>query len=152
MTYEISVEALEARLIDVEGGRHDAKFFVHSMRGDRNRPESLADRLNDSATRFLACEMEGALQLVRRSWIAAIEIAGSPPERLQLEEVGARREAVVLHLGSGQVLEGEVCYEEARPGYRVSDLLNDQGPPFLLLEAGEKVYFVNREIICRVSF
>lgn len=147
MAFATEVTRLEARLFPKTGEPRDVVFFLRPRSGVT---ETLGDRLNDPATRFLAAEIEGATELLYLDWIARLELAAGLPEIELLAQLGAQRDRVAIRLASGLELAGEV-YSIMPPGRRrLSDLLNAPDWRFLLLVDEDAAHYVNRDAIASV--
>lgn len=150
MSYAIEVGRIEATVVDRNGSASPVTFFLHTVSPHQFTTETLADRLNDPATEFLPCEIDGQTELLRLSSMAYVEIPGAAPELRRLEEIGAARTPVRLVLDGGFNLEGELVYEAPATTNRVSDLLNERASRFLLLDCGDRTLFVRRDAVSRV--
>ena len=150
MSYAIEVQRVGARLVAWDGKATSARFFLRTASEHHAGPETLLDRLNDPHTQFLACEIDGRVELVRLAWIGFVEVEGELPEVREREEVGACHQAVELILVSGEVLAGELLYLLPPDSSRVSDLLNSPGERFLLLRSAGRTHVVNRDAVARV--
>ncbi len=80
-----------------------------------------------------------------------MELAETAPEVERSDEVGARHTHVRLELCCGETVEGELVYEAPATTDRVSDLLNDRAPRFVLLAGDGRTLFVRRDAIDRVG-
>ncbi len=150
MSLEIEVDKLTAHLVELDGASSEVAFFLHQVGPHAPRHESVGDRLNDPQSRFLPCETEGFTWLLRVGSIAYVRFSQPPPELALLEEVGASRARVDVVLRSGEHLRGELVYEARSATGRVSDYLNSSPPQFLLVQAREGTYYVNRDAISRI--
>ncbi len=150
MSYAIQVERVAASTVDRRGQRREVEIFLHTVSPHHFAAETVADRLNDPETSFLPCEVDGRSELVRLSGLSYVEIPGLAPEIERLEEIGAARTRVELHLDCGEAVAGELVYEAPPAANRVSDLLNMRSPRFLLLSCDDRTLFVHRDAVDRV--
>lgn len=151
MTFEIQVSKLPARVVTCDGGSLAVSFFLHPSLARAARPESLFDRLNDDRGEFLPCSLEGEVCLLSRNWVLYVEVSESDAGALQARVPGVSRHDVELDLSNGETLRGELVYGARSAGQaRVSDYLNLEPDPFLLLEIGERVLYVNRQALTMV--
>lgn len=152
MDLTIQVERLAATVVDEKGRSSELAFFLHTVSPHLFATETVADRLNDPAVRFLPCETDGRTELIRLSSLSYVEVHGLTPELERLHEIGAVRTEVEVELNCGDSLAGELIYEAPSNTDRVSDLLNSRATRFLLLASGERTLFVRRDAISRVRF
>jgi len=149
MSLALEVRSVPLGLVGFDGRATPGRLFLRAV-GERGRPETVGDRLNDPATSFLPLEIGARVELVHLAWVAYAVCAGREPEVAGREEVGALRKAVELDLVSGETLRGEFLYTLPRAQARVSDLLNRPGDRFLLLLTADETLFVQRTAIVRV--
>lgn len=150
MSYAIEVGRVTASIVDRRGQRFEAAVFLHTVSPHLFAAETVADRLNDPEIEFLPCEIEGRTELLRLAAICYVELAETAPEVERSDEVGAVHARVRLELCCGETLEGELIYEAPAFTDRVSDLLNDRPPRFVLLASNGRTLFVRRDAIDRV--
>ena len=150
MDLTLQVERVAASIVDRKGRSSDLVFFLHTASPHHFATETVADRLNDPAARFLPCEIADQTELIRLSSLSYVEIHGLPPEMERLQEIGAVRRPVEIQLDCGETLAGELVYEAPQTTDRVSDLLNSNAARFLLLAIGDRTLFVRRDAIARV--
>lgn len=149
MSLAVEVRDIPLRIVAFDGSASAGRFFLHLVSDHAGRPETLGDRLNDAATRFVPVRMAERVELLNLAWIAYVACPGRLPEVADREEVGFRHERVELDLAGGARLAGELIYA-LPPGHaRVSDLLNAAGERFLLLITADETLFVNRTAIVR---
>jgi len=146
---KISVERREVGLHTLAGETVDAALFLHPVGAHSPEPETVADKLNDPALTFVACEIDGEVLLVRVRSIAYVEYRERPAAVEALVATGGRLEPVELRLSTGASLAGELLYHLPPGQQRVSDLLNG-GERFLYLVAPDATYLVQRNAIDRV--
>jgi hypothetical protein len=150
MDLTLQVERVAASIVDRQGRASELFFFLHTVSPHLFSTETILDRLNDPATRFLPCEVEGRTELVRLSSLSYVEIDALAPEIVRLKEIGAVRCEVELELDCGRSVTGELIYEAPPTTGRVSDLLNSRADRFLLLASGERTLFVRCATVARV--
>lgn len=150
MSYVLEVNRLPVWLVELDGQRIEARFFLHTVSERRGGPETLEDRLNEPNTHFLPFEIQGEVALIHLHRLAYVEFAGRLPEVEEKERVGACRQAVELDLVFGETLSGELLYELPPGKSRVLDLLNTPAERFLLLVNEGLTRYVNREGLIRV--
>jgi hypothetical protein len=150
MSLAVQVDRVRVRLHRLRGGEMDAVLFVHMVGLADAHPQTVANRLNESGTRFLPFEIEDRATLVKLSSIAAVELLEEPPEVSFLVQVGGARAAVEIVLRTGRHLEGELLYKAPEERRRVLDLLNTTDERFILLRSGGRYYLVQRDAIDQV--
>jgi len=146
-----ALEVLEAplRVVGRDGREATASLFLHAVGEHGGRPETIGERLNDRAARFVPLRRGGAVELTNLDWIAYVAAPGKLPEAAAQEATGARRAAVELELAGGATLAGELLYARPAGSARVSDLLNAGEERFLLLVTAEETLFVHRAAVVR---
>jgi hypothetical protein len=150
MDLTIQVERVAASVVDKKGRTSEIVFFLHTVSRHLFATETVADRLNDPETRFLPCEVEGSIELIRLGSISYVELHGLAPEFERLQEIGAVHSNVELELDCGDSLVGELIYEAPPNADRVSDLLNSRATRFMLLVSGKRTLLVRRDAVARV--
>ncbi|MCM2268766.1 MAG: hypothetical protein NDJ75_01540 [Thermoanaerobaculia bacterium] len=149
MSLALEVREAPLRLVDRRGERSTATLFLHAVGERGSRPETIGERLNDPATRFVPVRRDGGVELVSLDWIAYVAAAGRLPEATASDAVGARHVAVELELAGGESLAGELVYSRPAGSARVSDLLNAAGERFLMLLTTDETLFVHRDAVVR---
>jgi hypothetical protein len=149
-SYRMGVAGVAAEVILWSGESITTSFYLRMASAVVAGRETLGERLNDPATRFLPCKIEDKVELLNLKWISYIRVSGILPEVMQLEEVGAVRQRAQVVVQSGYVLEGEFLYVLPHTRCRVSDLLNTSDDRFLLFLAPAAALYLNRDTIVRV--
>jgi hypothetical protein len=149
MSLALEVRQAELLIVDRQGDEVRGAMFLHTVGDGGVRPETVGERLNDLATRFVPIRFESGVELVHLDWIAYVTLAGRPSEVAARDAIGAMHVGVELDLVSGDRLVGELVYARPAGSSRVSDLLNGKGEKFLMLLTDEETLFVNRDAICR---
>lgn len=139
------------RLVLRNGTELRGDLFLHATADEAGRTETVGARLAAEGAHFLPLAADGRVQLIRTNWIAYLEVAGTPPEIAELEEIGASRATVALELVTGETLCGDLLYLPPSGTNRVSDVLNAPGPKFLLLVVGGLTRYVQRDALARVQ-
>jgi hypothetical protein len=150
-SYNMQMQKAPVRLVLFDGKELRGDLFLHAMADEAGRTETIGARLGAEGARFLPLASEGRVQLVRTNWIAYLEVAGTPPEIAELDELGANRATVALELVTGETLCGDLLYLPPAGTSRISDLLNAPGPRFLLLVVGGLTRYVQRDALARVQ-
>lgn len=147
--YKLEVEQVPVRLVLFSGESLEVELFLHhvSLRG-RSR-QTLAERLNESATKVLAARVGDGTDLFQLRWISYLETPGKAPEVLEYEELGACRHRVDLGLVSGETLHGELLFFLPEGFRRVSDLLNTPEQRFLLFYGDGHTRYIQRGAVVR---
>jgi hypothetical protein len=149
-SYRMGVAGIAAEVILWNGESVTTSFYLRMASAIVAGRETLGERLNDPATRFLPCKVEDKVELLNLKWISYVRVAGVLPEVVQLEEVGAVRQRARVVVQSGYVLEGEFLYVLPTSRCRLSDLLNMSDERFLLFLAPAAALYINRDTIVRV--
>jgi hypothetical protein len=149
-SYRIGVAGLAAKIILENGESLSASFYLRlsSMSGPGR--ETLGERLNDPATRFLPCKVDGQIELVNLARISHVLAHNPLPEVSLREQMGAMRRRAKVHMHAGLVLEGDFLHILPDPRSRLSDLLNLSDERFLLFLTRAAHMYVNRTQIVRV--
>jgi hypothetical protein len=139
------------RVLSVSGDTRDLDVFLGPALHRHHEMETLGERLNAQGLQFLPVATGEKVELLQIDHIADVQLEGVPPEVERLDEVGAARETVTVHLSSGATLRGELVYIMPKDRPRVSDALNSpDGQFFLLVEPG-RCHYVNRKAVVRVE-
>lgn len=149
-SYKQSVAGIAAEVILWDGESFMTSFYLRLASAQGTGRETLGERLNDPATRFLPCKIGDQVELMSLNWISYVRVAGTLPEVAQLEEVGAVRQRGRVVVQSGYVLDGEFLYVQPSARARLSDHLNFSVERFLLYLAPAAVLYINRDAIVRV--
>ena len=147
----MQMQKAPVRLVLLNGTELRGDLFLHATADEAGRTETIGARLGAEGACFLPLAHEGRVQLIRTNWIAYLEVAGTPPEIAELEEIGANRATVALELVTGETLCGDLLYLPPPGTNRVSDVLNATGPKFLLLVVGGLTRYVQRDALARVQ-
>lgn len=150
MSLALEVREAPLRVVGRDGREIVASLFLHEVGERGGRPESIGERLNDRAARFVPLRRGADVELTNLEWIAFVAAAGRLPEADAREAAGARRAAVEIEIGDGAKLAGELVYSRPAGSARVSDLLNAGDERFLLLLTADETLFVHRDAIVRV--
>lgn len=149
MSYAIEVRKAPVRIYGIRGEGFAAEVFLHAARPHDPGVETIGDRLNNSEEKFLPCQTETEVCLIRIGAIAYLECIDPGPELTRIDEVGGARVRVQVDLTTGDRLEGHILCELPE-GYRLSDFLNTDGNRFVLLSEGQRTLFVNKSAIDRL--
>lgn len=150
-TYKQSVAGISAEVVMWNGGSLSASFYLRLASAQGTGRETLGERLNDPAARFVPCKIDDRVELLSLRWISFIRIAaGHLPEVVRREEVGAVRQPARVTVESGYVLDGEFLYVLPTARARLSDLLNVSSERFLLFLAPAAAFYINRDAVVRI--
>lgn len=148
--YRVHVHSVTARLFLWNREHLEASFYLRPSGLAGSGWESLGERLNDRGTRFLACHIDGRVELVHLDALAFVEVTGTLPEVTRREAVGATRLGAALSLRCGRSMSGEFLAILPPGRRRLSDLLNLPDERFLLLINPAVTRYVHRDAIGRV--
>jgi hypothetical protein len=142
---------LTTRVLSVSGEARDLDVFLGPALHRHHETETLGERLNSHGLQFLPVAVGDKVELLQVDYIADVQCEGTVPELERLEEIGASRESVTVHLSTGDALQGDLVYVMPRERPRVSDALNSSGQQFLLLVQPGRCHYVNRKAVTRVE-
>ncbi|HYG62591.1 MAG TPA: hypothetical protein VEL74_08405 [Thermoanaerobaculia bacterium] len=148
--YRVHVHPTTARLFLWNREHLEASFYLRPGATLGGGWEGLGERLNDPGTRFLACQIDGRVELVHLDALAYVEVTGALPEVARREMVGATRLPAALSLRCGRSLSGEFLAILPPGRRRLSDLLNCHDERFLLLVNPAVTRYVHRDAVARV--
>lgn len=148
--YRVAVSDFSACMVLLNGDCFETSFYLRLSSAYGYGRETLGERLNEPATRFLACKVDEEVQLVQLSSIAYILVRGTLPEAEYREHVGGSRQRATITLRTGEVMPGEFLSILPPNRSRVSDLLNSPEERFLLFLTEGMSLYVNRDAIVRV--
>jgi hypothetical protein len=149
--YRVAVSDFSASLVLLNGDCFEASFYLRLSSALGYGRETLGERLNDPASRFLACKVDDEVQLVQLSSIVYIQAQLAVPEVEYREHLGATRQTATLTLSTGETIRGEFLSILPPNRSRVSDLLNAPDERFLLFLTEGMSLYVNRDAIVRVA-
>ena len=149
-SYRQSVAGISTEVILWSGEALTASFYLRLASSQGTGRETLGERLNDPATRFVPCRIEGKVELLSLDWISYVRVSGVLPEVGRREELGGVRQPARVTVQGGYVLEGEFLYVLPTARARLSDLLNMPGERFLLFLAPAAPLYINRDAIVRI--
>jgi hypothetical protein len=138
-------------VLSVSGQSRELDVFLGPALHRQYETETLGERLNAQGLRFLPVAVGDKVELLQVDYIADVQLDGRLPELERLEEVGAAREPVTVHLTTGDSLKGELVYVTRAGRPRVSDVLNAPDQQFLLLVQPGCCHYVNRKAVVRVE-
>lgn len=149
-SYKIGVAGLATKIILGSGEALSASFYLRlsSMSGPGR--ETLGERLNDPATRFLPCKVDNQIELVNLDMISHVLVHSPLPEVSFREQLGAIRRRAKVYMQAGLALDGDFLHILPDPRSRLSDLLNLTDERFLLFLTRAAHMYVNRTQIVRV--
>jgi hypothetical protein len=139
------------RVVSLSGDVRALDVFLGPALHRCSETETLGERLNADGLEFIPVAAGERIELLRRDYIADVQLAGIAPEVERLESIGAGRQPVTLHLSTGQSLRGDLVYVWGKDKPRVSDALNGAGNHFLLLLEPDCSHYVNRKAVVRVE-
>ena len=149
-SYKLGVAGVAAEIILWNGDPVAASFYLRLASVSGSERETLGKRLNEAGVRFIPCKVGDHVELLNLDWVSYIRVAGTPPEILQRERLGATRNRAKVLMQSGYQLEGQFLDVMPSARARLSDLLNITADRFLLLVAPAAVLYINRQSIVRV--
>jgi len=139
------------RVISLSGDVRDVDVFLGPAVHRQYETETLGERLNAEGLRFLPVAAGEKVELLQLDYIADVQLEGLAPEVARLDDIGASRKAVTVHLSTGDMLKGDLVYVMPKERPRVSDVLNSPGNQFLLLVEAGRSHYVNRKAVVRVE-
>jgi len=139
------------RVVSLSGDARDVDVFLGPALHRHCETETLGERLNAEGLRFLPVASGERVELLQLDYIADVQLEGIAPEVSRLDDMGASRKAVTVHLSTGDMLKGDLVYVMPRGQPRVSDVLNSPGNQFLLLVETGRSHYVNRKAVVRVE-
>jgi hypothetical protein len=142
---------VSTRVVSISGDSRDVDVFLGPAQHRHHEIETLGERLNSRGLQFLPVALGEKVELLQLDYIADVQLEGSAPDLERLEEIGAAREAVTVHLSTGETLRGELVCAMPRENDRVSDMLNSSGQQFLLLVESGRCHYLNRKAVVRVE-
>lgn len=148
----IQVSRQAGTVVTRQGKELALEAFLHAGSDLHPGAETLLDRLNHPAERFLPCRIGGLDdgELLSLEQVAYVVPAEPAPELESMTELGAHRELTRLELVTGEVLEGELVYLAPAQRRRLSDLFNYPTEPFLLMIVDDGHRYVHRDAVVRV--
>jgi hypothetical protein len=148
-SYKVGVSGICAQITLWNSKTFAASFYLRLTGGPSGR-ETLEERLNDPATKFLPCKIDERVELLNLSKISHIRVFGPLPEAELKEQLGAIRQPARVTMQSGYTLVGDFLYIQPSARSRLSDLLNFSNERFLLFLAPNAALYLHRESIVRV--
>jgi hypothetical protein len=142
---------LPTRVLSVSGEARELDVFLGPALHRHHETETLGERLNAHGLQFLPVAVGDKVELLQVDYIADVQLEGRLPELERLEEIGAARKPVTVHLTTGDALQGELVYVMPSGRPRVSDVLNAPDQQFLLLVQPGCCHYVNRKAVVRVE-
>lgn len=142
---------MPTRVLSVSGQARDLDVFLGPALHRHSETETLGERLNAQGLQFLPVAVGDKVELLQLDYIADVQLDGKAPELERLEQIGAARESVTVHLSTGDALTGDLVYVMPRERPRVSDVLNSPDQQFLLLVQPGRCHYVNRKAVIRVE-
>jgi hypothetical protein len=142
---------LATRVVSLSGDARDLDVFLGPAMHRHYETETLGERLNSDGLQFLPVAAGEKVELLQLDYIADVQREGKLPELEQLEDLGAARTTVTVHLTTGESLHGELVYVMPKDRPRVSDVLNRPGQQFLLVVEPGRCHYVNRKAVVRVE-
>ena len=142
---------LPARVLSVSGQSRDLDVFLGPALHRHHETETLGERLNAHGLQFLPVAAGDKVELLQVDYIADVQHDGRLPDLDRLEEIGAARKPVTMHLSTGDSLTGDLVYVMPSGRPRVSDALNSPDQQFLLLVEPGRCHYVNRKAVVRVE-
>jgi hypothetical protein len=139
------------RVVSLLGEARDLDVFLGPALHRQFETETLGERLNSEGLRFLPVAAGEKVELLQLDYIAEVQLDGVAPEVERLDDVGALRTAVTVHLSTGDMLKGDLVYIMPKERHRVSDVLNSPDHHFLLLVEPGRCHYVNRKAVVRVE-
>lgn len=137
----VPVDYVDALLVRHDGARCDVVMFVP--------PDEDIVRVLTSGPSFLPMASAGSILLVARTAIAALGLPSVP--RIQREDdLPLERQAAVVHLRSGQTIEGELRWIPAVGAKRTADFLNGD-ETYVEVHGAELTYYVIKDHIAYVE-
>src|SRR5579871_6941783 len=92
------------RVVSVAGDTRDLDVFLGPAQHRQHEAETLGERLNSGGLRFLPVAAGDRVELLQLDYIADVQLDGEAPELARLEELGAARQPVTVHLSTGHTL------------------------------------------------
>jgi hypothetical protein len=145
--FQIPKRQAQARILLDDGRSLDSTMFL-ALSFQERRPETIADRLNDTSEEFLPVAVGQDRFLLNKSGIITVQIS-DPAELADAVDAGAREPVVRLTLAGGTGLVGKLRITMPAERSRVLDYLN-ASPRFLPLLTGTGVTLVHRRFIVSV--
>jgi hypothetical protein len=142
---------LPTRVLSVSGQARELDVFLGPALHRHHETETLGERLNAHGLQFLPVAVGDKVELLQVDYIADVQLDGRAPELERLEEIGAARKPVTVHLTTGDALQGDLVYVMPTGRPRVSDVLNAPDQQFLLLVQPDRCHYVNRKAVVRVE-
>ena len=142
---------LATRVVSLNGDTRDLDVFLGPAVHRHCETETLGERLNAEGLRFLPVASGEKVELLQLDYIADVQLEGIAPEVSRLDDIGASRKAVTVHLSTGDMLRGDLVYVMPKERPRVSDVLNSPGNQFLLLVEADRSHYLNRKAVVRVE-
>jgi hypothetical protein len=140
----VPVRGVAVEVLLADGGRMTGRLFLHGAEGAAGQ-ETIPGRLNDPE-RFFPFERGEPLGgcLLQKGMVAAVATADRLDGRGEPQRVR-------LKLRGGESLSGLVWVQGPWARARLLDYLNDMAGPFFPLEAGDRTWYVNRDLIQLVT-
>ncbi|HZU84732.1 MAG TPA: hypothetical protein VE987_17500 [Polyangiaceae bacterium] len=142
---------MTTRVVSTSGDVRELDVFLGPALHRQSEVETLGERLNSGGLRFLPVASGEKVELIQLDYIADVQFDGAAPELRRLEDIGAARKPVTVHLSTGDTLRGDLVYVMPRERPRVSDVLNSPDHQFLLLVEPGRCHYVNRRAVVRVE-
>jgi hypothetical protein len=139
------------RVVSLSGDVRDVDVFLGPAVHRHCETETLGERLNAEGLRFLPVASGEKIELLQLDYIADVQLEGIAPEVERLDDIGASRQSVTVHLSTGDMLKGDLVYIMPKGRPRVSDVLNSPEHQFLLLVEAGRSHYVNRKAVVRVE-
>jgi hypothetical protein len=147
--YQLGVSGIATQITLWNSKTVTASFYLRLLATPSGR-ETLGERLNDPASKFLPCKIDERVELLNLSMISHIRVLGELAEVELKEQLGAMRQPARVTMKSGYTLVGDFLYIQPSARSRLSDFLNYSNERFLLFLAPNAPMYLYRDAIVRV--